>query len=131
MTTTKTSYEYHGTFNDDREGIENKTLTTFIMGYDTYLSGETHFEKLLRITPLSEWTQEDRDHLEYLKSRKSYAVWACKEEHGDKVYKWVKSRSDMKNVQYRSMNSIKKHIGNNVHIHIYAVGDNHPSVTAE
>tara|TARA_Y100001938_G_C8083082_1_gene430314 strand:- start:76 stop:519 length:444 start_codon:yes stop_codon:yes gene_type:complete len=127
MTTTQTNKNFAGKFVDDRVGIENKTHTTFVMGYDTNLSGRS----LLINKPEEEWTQEDVNFWEMAKKRKSFAVWACKEEHGDKVYKWVKSRTDMKHVTYRSMNSIKKHIGNNIHIHIYTVGDDHPAITGE
>tara|TARA_R100000808_G_C2010853_1_gene63486 strand:- start:31 stop:426 length:396 start_codon:yes stop_codon:yes gene_type:complete len=131
MTKTGTSTIVAGTFKDDRVGIENKTLTTFVMGYDTYLSGANLLRIRKGIEPDEIKTSQDRAYWEKNKNRKSFAVWACKEEHGDKVYKWVKSRPEMKHVQYRSMNSIKKHIGNNVHIHIYAVGENHPAIVEE
>jgi hypothetical protein len=131
MTTTQTTKNYPGKFVDDRVGIENKTHTTFVMGYDNFLSGSNFSARFLRNIPEEKWTQEDHDHIEMMKKRKSYAVWACKPEHGDKVFKWVKSRSDMEHVAYRSLNSIKKHIGNNIHIHIYRVGKNHPAVTGE
>jgi hypothetical protein len=131
MTKTGTSKNFAGKFVDDRVGIENKTHTTFVMGYDTFLSGDNMARSFLKCKPEEKWTQEDYDHIEMAKKRKSFAVWACKEEHGDKVYKWVESRTDMKHVTYRSMNSIKKHIGNNIHIHIYTVGDDHPAVTGE
>jgi hypothetical protein len=109
MTKTGTNKIVAGTFKDDRTPSQCQNLTNYIMGYDTFMSNFDNMGDGLR----------------------SYAVWACKQSHGDKVFKWVKSRSDMKYVSYRSLNSIKKYMGNNVHIHIYAVGDNHPAVTSK
>lgn len=93
-------------FKDDRTDEEKKTLTHFVKGRDTFLSG---------------WGDA--------KGKRSYAVWACKPEHATQVGNWVRGRSDMRNVvegiQFKSVHA-PTYRGDLVHV--YAVGDEHPAL---
>jgi len=55
----------------------------------------------------------------------SFAFWACKPEHDSQVERWVRSRSDMKNV--RQVGSDYRTSGK-AHVHIYVVDDGHPAL---
>lgn len=55
----------------------------------------------------------------------SYAGWACKPEHQDRVWRWVKARPEMKRV--REVVSSWRPRGQG-HCHIYVVDDNHPAL---
>jgi hypothetical protein len=57
----------------------------------------------------------------------SYAAWACRPEDGPDVLDWVRARGDMTHVRATTEAAIKRHARHN-HVHIYEVGESHPSV---
>ena len=87
---------------DDRENIEGNPV--LISGIDTFLTG---------------WGPGKNG---------SVAAWACRRRDAERVFRWVKSRSDMKNVQNLTEEGLKHSYSGDWHIHIYEVGDNHPSL---
>ena len=90
-------------FNDDRTERQKKTDKRAVFGLSESMSG---------------WGQAE--------NRKSYAGWACKEKHIEKVYNWVRDRSDMKDVVATTVSEF--HGIENNHTHIYVVEDGHPSL---
>ena len=54
----------------------------------------------------------------------SFAFWACKPEHANKVESWIRRRGDIMRV--RQVGSSYKN--NNHYVHIYVVDDDHPAV---
>ena len=91
--------------NDDRTEAQKRTHTCLIAGTDSFLSG---------------WGKAE--------GGKSYAVWACKPEHMQNVWRWVKNRNDMKRVRrvydpYRPCG-----VG---HCHIYVVTEDHRALSQE
>lgn len=61
----------------------------------------------------------------------SRVAWACKsQEDASKVYEWVKSRSDMKNVSIIDLRS-HKIASQDAHFHIYLVNKVHPALLWE
>ena len=89
-------------FVDDRSDAQKHTHTSVIRGMDSFLSG---------------WGKAAGGC--------SIAAWACKPEHEQKVFAWVKSRGDMKKV----MKVVSTyHPSGTGHCHIYVVGDNHPAL---
>lgn len=59
----------------------------------------------------------------------SFAAWACRPSHTQKVLEWVQSRSEMKNIKVVGPNH--KPRGKHGHYHIYVVGDNHPALKSQ
>jgi len=57
----------------------------------------------------------------------SYAAWACRPEDGPRVLDWVRQRGDMTHVRATTEATLKRHARHN-HVHIYEVGESHPSV---
>lgn len=55
----------------------------------------------------------------------SYAAWACRPEHFQKVYRWVESRSDMIRVRVVGNDWRPRAKG---HAHIYLVDEGHPAL---
>lgn len=86
---------------DDRTAEQRSTHTVIVHGRDRCLSG---------------WGRAE--------GGVSYAGWACRPEHSDKVERWVRSRGDMKRV---SVSSAWFPRGRG-HAHIYVVDDNHPAI---
>ena len=57
----------------------------------------------------------------------SKCAWACKDHaQADKIYEWVKNRSEMKYVNIHYRNEWKPR--NYAHLHIYVVDENHPAL---
>jgi len=56
----------------------------------------------------------------------SKVAWACKPEDSEKVFEWVKNRSDMKNVNIHIHNDWRPR--NAVHVQIYIVKEGHPAL---
>ena len=57
----------------------------------------------------------------------SKCAWACKDhKQADKIYDWVKSRSEMKYVNIHYRNEWKPR--NYASVHIYVVDENHPAL---
>ena len=89
---------------DDRTKEQKTTHNALVVGTDRFLSG---------------WG-EARDGF-------SYAAWACRTGDVDKVFNWVKNRSDMDRVRlvydpyYPNPNLC-------AHLHIYVVNEGHPSL---
>ena len=91
---------------DDRTPEQKETYPFLIVGTDSFMSG---------------WGEAA--------GGTSYAAWACKDEHRDRVLNWVSSRNDMKQVKLidtKVYGTYKpKGIG---HCHIYVVHDKHPAL---
>ena len=87
--------------NDDRTEEQKKTHPIIIIGTDSFMSG---------------WGKAE--------GMTSYAGWACKHEHADRVFNWVNSRDEMKRVRLVIGDYKPK---GNVHCHIYVVTDEHPA----
>lgn len=84
---------------DDRTADQLMTHTVLITATDRFMSGWGH-----------------------AKNGDSKCAWACKPDHADKVFEWVKSRSEMYNVKivYDDW-----HPEDAAHVHIYVVHDQH------
>ena len=91
---------------DDRTQDERLTHTILISCYDPIMSRWPTMAKF-----------------------RSYAVWACRPEDADTVFKWVKNRSDMKRVKFHD-NGIFFPKGRS-HVHVYVVRDGHPAIRQE
>jgi hypothetical protein len=87
---------------DDRTPEQQQTHSVIIAMTDSFLSG---------------WGEAE--------GGVSYAGWACKPEHVEKVERWVRSRSDAKRVREVAGNWRPRGAG---HTHIYVVGDNHSAL---
>ncbi len=86
---------------DDRTQDEMKSHNVLITATDRFLSG---------------WGEAT--------GGLSKCAWACKPEDGQAVYRWVKSRTDMKYVNL----TYNKWYPRAAHVHIYVVNDNHPAL---
>lgn len=87
---------------DDRTAEQKASHTSIVIGTDSFLSG---------------WGAA--------KGGASYAAWACKPEHFDRVRSWVESRKDMKRVRFTFGSYRPKGAG---HCHIYVVNEGHPAL---
>lgn len=87
---------------DDRTPEQKKTHYVVIAGTDSFMSG---------------WGRAANGV--------SIAAWACKPEVQDKVWRWIKSRIEMKRVRQVVSNYRPRGKG---HCHIYVVDDNHPAI---
>ncbi len=91
---------------DDRTPEQKKTHPVLIVGTDKLLSG---------------WGKA--------KGGTSYAAWACRIEDDAKVYRWVRSRSDMERVREAFDDGKTRYRPKgNGHLHIYLVGEGHPAL---
>lgn len=88
-------------YQDDRTDEQRRTHTIIVSAIDRFMSG---------------WGGA--------KGGKSIAAWACKPEHADRVFAWVKARGEMRNVRM-SDHAFRKGAA---HTHIYVVSDGHPSL---
>jgi hypothetical protein len=85
---------------DDRTEDQKLTHTHLVIGTDRFMSG---------------WGKAQ--------GGVSYAAWACRPEHRDKVLSWMVSRSDQSRIREAySKNYRPKGIG---HTHIYVVNQSH------
>lgn len=84
---------------DDRTPEQKISHSVLIAGTDSFLSG---------------WGKA--------RGGTSYAAWACKPGQAEKVFKWVKSRGEMKRVRYVASNWRPSGKG---HAHIYVVDEGH------
>ena len=89
---------------DDRSDSEMNTHTCYVKARDTFLSG---------------WGQAE--------GGTSYAIWACRPEHLDTVFDWVKGRGDMQRVSTSTFR-YEQLRGDNDQLHIYVVNEGHPSL---
>lgn len=89
-------------FIDDRTEEQKRTHNVLITATDTFMSGWGH-----------------------AKGGKSKCAWACTPDHWEKVYNWVESRPEMK---YVNVTTKQWRPRNAKHVHIYVVGENHPSL---
>jgi hypothetical protein len=87
---------------DDRTVEQKKSHSCIVVGTDSFLSG---------------WGRA--------KNGRSYAGWACRREDLEKVFSWVKNRSDMKRVRIVRCNYRPSGSG---HCHIYVVNEEHPAI---
>lgn len=87
---------------DDRTPEQKKTHTHLITATDRFMSG---------------WGK--------CKNGNSKCAWACKPEHWEKVFKWVKNRSEMR---YVNLVIGKWYPKNAEHVHIYVVNEGHRSL---
>jgi len=90
-------------YEDNRTPEIKKTHTVLITATDKFMSG---------------WGEASQGA--------SKCAWACKPEHEDKVYNWVKNRSEMK---YVNINYSGRWHPKAAHVHIYVVDDNHPALS--
>lgn len=58
----------------------------------------------------------------------SKCAWACKTEQVDKVDKWVRSRSEMKYVNFHDERGGRGWYPKAAHVHIFFVDDKHPAL---
>lgn len=87
---------------DDRTPEQKKTHILGIVGRDSFMSG---------------WGGATGGY--------SRAAWACASDvNPDRVYNWVKSRGDMKNVSLVSLDSYRPK-KSTAHFHIYVVNADH------
>lgn len=89
---------------DDRTKEERKTHRWLVTATDRFMSG---------------WGQAE--------GGLSKCAWACTAETVDKVYKWVKSRPEMKHVRITSRPWYPKA----KHVHIYVVRNGHRALQRE
>lgn len=102
-------------FQDNRTEEQKETHQDFIVARDTFLSG---------------WGNAPRT---------SYAMWACDSTSGSdtgSTYRWVQSRSDMRDTHALLGNDDLKEFIDRVsmpgnHVHIYLVHANHPAALFE
>lgn len=87
---------------DDKTDEQRETHKWLIVGTDSFMSG---------------WGEA--------RGGKSYAAWACRDEHRGEVLSWVEGRSDMKRV--REVYGEYRPSGQG-HCHIYVVEDGHPAL---
>jgi hypothetical protein len=96
---------------DDRDAEQRREMPFLIVGMDKFLSG---------------WGGA-ADGV-------SVAAWACREEDIDRVFKWVKARSDMRRVrlvderEHSGVWPCKSVFPRCVHFHIYAVTPGRPAL---
>ena len=88
-------------FVDDRTDEQKKTHKLLVVATDKFLSG---------------WGRAE--------SGTSRCAWACEPHNVEKIYRWVKSRPEMKRVAIVTGNWRP----NCAHAHVYVVTDNHPAV---
>ncbi len=88
---------------DDRTKEQRGTHNWLVIGTDSFMSG---------------WGGARGGH--------SYAAWACEHYNVDKVFAWVESRHEMKRV--RVVYGPYYPSGCCVHLHIYVVTEEHPSL---
>lgn len=88
-------------YQDDRTEAERETHSVVISAIDSFMSG---------------WGGAE--------GGKSVAAWACRMGDADRVFKWVKARSEMKHVRM-SDHAFRRGA---VHTHIYCVRDGHPAL---
>ena len=84
-----------------------KTHTTIVLMTDTFMSG---------------WGEA--------RGGVGYAGWACNPTDAERVERWVRSRSDARNVRRvrKDYRPSSRTVG---HCHIYVVGPNHPAINEE
>jgi hypothetical protein len=87
---------------DDRTVEQITTHPNIVGGRDTFMSG---------------WGEA--------RGGVSYAGWACRDEDVEKVYRWVKSRDEMRAVGVRRVWYPKSR---NARVHIYVVTPGHPAL---
>ncbi len=88
-------------YKDDRTDEQRLTHTVIVSAIDKFMSG---------------WGRAANG--------KSVAAWACRPEHADRVFAWVKSRGEMRNVRM----SDHAFRSGAEHTHIYTVNDGHASL---
>ena len=87
---------------DQRSAVQKTTLTTFVLGVDTFLSG---------------WGRALHGA--------SIAAWACRPDDVPAVRAWVESRSDIRDVRVDWEGQIPDDC---VQLSIYPVDANHPAM---
>jgi len=90
------------TINDKRTDEDRATHPILIVGTDRFMSG---------------WGGASNGA--------SYAAWACRPEHADRVLSWVEARSEMSRVREVSAN-YRPSSRYCAHLSIYVVDDGHP-----
>lgn len=90
-----------GIYQDDRTDAQRLTHTVIVSAIDDFMSG---------------WGGAE--------GGKSVAAWACEPKHADRVFAWVKSRSEMRNVRM-SEHAFRSGAA---HTHIYCVTEGHASL---
>lgn len=91
---------------DDRNDDQKTTHICLIVGVDMFLSG---------------WGQSEK--------RLSVACWACTQDDAENVETWVNSRGDMAKVRVMTDSDLLEEYSLGVHVHIYVVDSDHPSLT--
>ena len=99
-----TKRSHSATIEDDRTANSRRTHTVLVVGTDSFMSG---------------WG---------LAPGRSYAAWACRPEDQYRVYRWVRSRSEMKRVRVVGCD-YRPRLGSGDHLHIYVVNDGHAALS--
>ena len=90
---------------DDRNELQKNTHYIGVVARDSFMSG---------------WG--------CAKGGNSRVAWAVESyDHADKLFAWVKSRKEMKNVNIVNLNDYRAPRGTE-HFHIYVAGKNHPAI---
>lgn len=97
---------------DDRDDAERRTHRHLVAGRDSFLSG---------------WGGAE--------GGASIAAWACEPGDADRVFRWVKGRSDMRRVKLLDERAgfggfvlWRAHYAGLRHVHIYVVNAGHPAL---